>query len=160
MPGFFQCFLFYTLAVKTRSNSSGSPLKRARRWVHAPLGLVQLCCTCSETANPWVSFTSCLPTLSFQAIEVGTTETKPCTGHGSSGKKFLPTWGVPGTSRRGYGSTHWSGVDVASQLLFLPLCPSWSACSFPSPVQLVTHAFCIGHHLVKLCSPVSIFSSK
>ena len=79
----------------TRTNSSGSPLKRARRWVHAPLGIVQLCCACSETANPWVSFTSYLPTLSFQANEVGATETKPCAGHGSSRKKFFPSRGVP-----------------------------------------------------------------
>jgi hypothetical protein len=63
----------------TRTSSSGSPLKRARRCVHAPFGIVQLYCACSETASPWVSFTPYLPTLSFQANEVGATDTKPRT---------------------------------------------------------------------------------
>ena len=105
-PGFSSASCHKRSLWNTRTSSTGSPLKSARRCVHAPLGIVQLCCACSETASPWVSFTSYLPTLSFQANEVGATDTKPRTGHFSSRKKFFPTWGVPGTARRASGSAH------------------------------------------------------
>jgi hypothetical protein len=107
-----QCPVFSSASCRrrslwnTRTSSSGSPLKRARRCVHAPLGIFQLYCSCSETANPWVSFTSYFPTLSFQANEVGATDTKTRTGHFSSRKKFFPTSGVPGAVKRGSGSAH------------------------------------------------------
>ena len=70
----------------TRTSFSGSSLKSARRCVHAPLGIVQLYCACSDTASPWVSFTSYFPTLSFHASDVDATDTKPRTGHFSSNR--------------------------------------------------------------------------
>ena len=42
----------------TRTSFSGSCLKSDRRCVHVPLGIVQLYYACSDTASPWVSFTS------------------------------------------------------------------------------------------------------
>lgn len=51
-PAFSNVSCLIRALWNNRPNSSGSPLKRARRWVHAPLGIVQLCCACSETANP------------------------------------------------------------------------------------------------------------
>jgi hypothetical protein len=51
--------------------------------------------------HPWVNFASNLPTLFLHASDVGITDTNPFTGHDSLREKFLPTWGVPGTERRG-----------------------------------------------------------
>jgi hypothetical protein len=77
-----ECPVFSSVSCRRRSlwnsrtSSSGSPLKRTRRCVHDPIGIVQMYYACSETTNPWVSFTSYLPTLSFQSNEVATTDTK------------------------------------------------------------------------------------
>ena len=111
------------MKLRRRRSKDRHPNYTLLYYFHAPLGIVQLYCACSETASPWVSFTSYLPTLSFQANEVGPTDTKPCTGHFSSRKKFSPTWGVPGIAKRGSGSAHltewWESVEFSSYVCLI-----------------------------------------